>query len=264
MEVAMPCDKVLRLLSPYIDDVLNNDEAVEVSQHLNHCINCRKELNHLSLLRRELKSLSRIEAPEYVHHLVQIRLADIQKNTWRTSLRDALEYRWAKIRTTEGRWYITRVLGTVATCIFFFLISNAIHPVYLDIHSPFLDRGIFSPVYKQQLGISVLKRLGLAPLEAPKKNSTRSQPMINDQYLSDFSQSVSHVGNDDNLSVLAAVDRSGAAKVEDVLEYPEDQTFMSNIIEGINSSRCRPASENGRTVVSHLVLIFNKIHVYDY
>ena len=57
--------------------------------------------------------------------------------------------------------------------------------------------------------------------------------------------------------------RSGAAKIQNVLEYPADSTLLDNFNNMLISARCRPASHNGRAVDSHLVLSFSKISVYD-
>jgi hypothetical protein len=40
----MLCEKALPLLSEYFDEVLDPDTAIQLSQHLGQCINCRREL----------------------------------------------------------------------------------------------------------------------------------------------------------------------------------------------------------------------------
>jgi hypothetical protein len=59
------------------------------------------------------------------------------------------------------------------------------------------------------------------------------------------------------------VDSSGAATVQNILEYPADDSLLSDFTEMINSAGWRPASQNGRAVNSPLVLTFTKIYVYN-
>ncbi|MGD0309004.1 MAG: hypothetical protein ABSC02_06910, partial [Acidobacteriota bacterium] len=57
------------------------------------------------------------------------------------------------------------------------------------------------------------------------------------------------------------VDRSGAAKIQDILEYPVDESLLSAFAEMIMSANWRPASRNGRAVDSQLVLTFSRVYV---
>ncbi len=256
----MICKRVLKHLSEYLDDAVDGERSLELSRHLAHCGGCRREYERLSLLRKKLSSLRAVQAPDYLQHLVQLRLANQSENTLRARLRDALERRWSIIRTTEGMWYFTRILGTVMTSVFFVMIVASVNPAYFDQTS---DRGPLPPSYRQQLPLSVLAKLGLLPLEAQKRPISSSEPMINDLYLLNFSQTLSREGRDDTLSVVAVVDRSGTAKIQNVLEYPADQQLLNSFNSMLTSARCRPASQNGRAVDSHLVLTFSKVSVYD-
>jgi hypothetical protein len=257
----MSCKYVLRRLSEFFDETLGPDSAIKVSQHLSQCASCRKELESLSALRQKLRSLGNIQAPEYLRHMIQLRLAEERRYTWHARLRYALEYRWSKIRTLEGMWYLTRLLGTAMTSVLFFLASIAISPIYFAGNSTAADSGSVSPVYCQQLAAGVLQRLGLSPEEDPQKRITRSKPAINDEYFLKFGQNASETGGDDTFSVVTVVDRSGAVKIQNVLEYPADQSLLSSFNNMMASARCRPASKNGRAVTSHIVLTYSQISV---
>jgi hypothetical protein len=259
----MRCENVLKLLSLFLDEVLEEDRAKQVSEHLKQCSRCRKEFARLSKLRRLLGSLGKVTAPEYLHHLMELRLASAADQRWSTSLREELEYRWSKIRTTGGLWYVARLVGTVATCVLFIAITAAIRPIYFDLSSQVSDRAWMSPGLPQQLKLGVLGKLGMTPLEAQKRPISPSDPQINDLYLLNFAQSASLTGRDDTLSVVAAVDRTGSAKIQGVIEHPADSALLSDLNSMIQSTRCRPASQNGKAVDSHLVLSFTKVTVYD-
>jgi hypothetical protein len=260
----MKCKEVLTDLSPYVDEMLETFRAVQLSNHLNGCASCRAQYDRLLQLRRKLNGLGAVNAPPYLRHLVELRLQNARQDTWRTWLRETWEYRWSRIRTTERMWFLTRITGTVATCVLFMLISvAAMSPIYLQFNPPTRERGGLHPNVSQQLGLSVLKNLGLRPVEAQKRPISSSEPRINDLYLLNFSQSASRTSQDDNVSVVTVVDRSGAATVQDVLEYPADSELLSEFNTMIQSARYRPASQNGRAVDAHLVMTFSKISVYD-
>lgn len=259
----MSCKNVLRLLSEFLDEALESDASLRVSQHLSQCASCRKELESLSALRQKLRSLGKIQAPEYLHHMIQYRLAEERRHTWRARLRDALEYRWSKIRTLEGMWYLTRLLGTAMTSVLFLLASIAISPIYFAGNSPPADSSSVSPAYCQELAAGVLQRLGLLPAETPQERITRKKPEINDEYFLNYGLNASISGRDDTFSVDTVVDRSGAVKIQNVLEYPADQSLLSNFNNMMSSARGRPASKNGRAVRSHLVLTYSQISVSD-
>ncbi len=59
--------------------------------------------------------------------MVMARIAAERQSTLRASLRSAIEYRWSRIRSIDGLWYLTRLAGAAATCLFFLLISVAVN-----------------------------------------------------------------------------------------------------------------------------------------
>jgi hypothetical protein len=253
----MLCKNVLPLLSGFYDEVLDAEESVQISQHLNQCGSCRKELESLSILQSRLKCLKGVQAPEFLGSLIEHRIAEIQQNSWRQNLRNELERMWSKIRTTESTWYITKALGTVMTSLFFFLIcGNNPLPFMasMEQYSITLDFG-------QQVRKGVPIKLGMQA--APKIIVVKSDPAINELYLNNFGESMSQPGNDDTITILAEVDPSGSAKILNVIERPNDQRLLSKINEMITSARYRPASENGKAVPSHIIFILHKISVYD-
>ncbi len=256
----MNCERVIKRLSEYLDEVLDGGANVQVAEHLRQCESCAREFRRLALLRKKLALMGSVRAPDYLRHLVQIRLSNEKGNTLWSRLREAWEYRWSVIRSTEIMWYLPRLLGTVMTSVFFLIIIAAMNPMYLD-QNP--DRGSVRAAYRQQIPVSVLRNLGLAPMSDQRRPISSSEPMINDLYLLNFSQSISREGQDDTLSVDTVVDPSGTATIQNVLEYPADRNLLYDFNSMLASARYRPASVNGRAVASHLVLTFSKISVYD-
>jgi hypothetical protein len=259
----MKCQEVLKHLSLLLDDMLERDIAEKAQEHLESCHKCNREYNRFARLREELSSMDRASAPEYLRHLVQMRLDEARHENLATWLREGLEYYWSKIRTTERIWYLTRITGAAATILFFLALSSAVRPIYLDLRASGIEHEGPSQYLKQQLGIQVLKSLGLMPVEAQRKPISSSEPQINEIYLLKFGESASRTGSDDSFSVFTTVDRSGSAKIQNVLEYPADRRLLQNFNSMLTSAQLRPASQNGRAVDSHLVLTFNKIFVYD-
>jgi len=253
----MLCKNVLPLLSEFFDEVLDADVSVRVSQHLDQCGSCRTEVESLSILQNRLKSLNGIQAPEFLGRLIEHRIAEIQQNSWRRNLRNELERMWSKIRTTESTWYITKALGTVMTSLFFFLICGNNPQPFMDS----MEQYSITTGLRQQVRQDVPTNPGMPA--APKTHVIKSDPAINEQSLNNLGESMSQPGNDDTVSVLAEVDSSGSARIQNVIERPNDQRLLSNVKEMITSASYRPASENGKAVSSYIIFIFNKISVYD-
>ncbi len=258
----MECRKIISRLSLLLDDMLDNEQSRQLREHIDRCPECRREWDRLVQLQRKLRSLGRAPAPDYLHHMVMARIETERQFTWWAGFRSAIEYRWSRVRSTGGLWYLTRLAGTAATCVFFLLISAATTPAYFTIQAPG-ERSTLSPEARYQLVTGVLKNLGMTPIEAQKKPIGKSDPMIHDLYLLNFGQSASRAGSDDSFSVVTVIDRSGAVKISNVLEYPADKSLLTDFNAMIMSARCRPASQNGRAVDSHLVMNFSKISVYD-
>jgi hypothetical protein len=256
----MLCRKVLSQLSEYIDEVLDPNTAVQVFQHLDHCESCRKEFESLTMIQQKLRSLPAVQTPAYLRSLIQIRLSAGRKEPIRVRIRNVLERRWSIIRTTEGIWYWTRALGTVMATVFCLLISSVVTPYYMNVEAHPMDYMPRSPDYSQQVLINVPKKLGIPTLQAPRG---RIDPAINDLYLLRLGLSAPPSGDDENLSVLTAVDSDGAGKISNVIEYPRDKESLTRVNEMITTARFRPASKNGRAVPSQMVIMYTKISVYN-
>jgi hypothetical protein len=256
----MNCNRVLSQLSWFIDDVLDGSASDRISEHLNQCGGCRREFDRLLQLRRKLGSLSTPEPPEYLRHLLELRLSSDARDTWRERVRYAWEYRVSKFRTTEGMWYLTRLAGSAVTVLLFLAISASINPIYYALpQQEWPERTDLVQNLRDQL----LRNVGVVSLDSQKKRSAPMEPGINPLYLLEFAESASRSSRDDTVAVAAVVDKRGEAKIQNVLEYPVDKNLLSDFNSMLVSARYRPATQNGRAVESHLVLAFSKISVYD-
>jgi len=261
----MTCNRVRRQLSLYLDEMLDSEARLEVARHLNACSLCGLEFDRLSLLQSRLRGLGPSPAPPFLRRLVDMGRGGNRSSARSlfASLRDALEYRWSRIRSTEGIWFGTRIAGTLSTGILFFALYTAMSPLYLPFDSAIPDRSGLSNL-RQQLPQNVLRNLGLIPVELQRRPISPSNARLNDIYLLNFGQSASRrPGGDDSLTVVTKVDRSGAAQIQNVLEYPADSALLSSFNDMLASARYRPARQNGRAVDSHLVLSFSMISVHD-
>jgi hypothetical protein len=256
----MRCEKVLGHLSMFLDDMLDDQLANKVSTHLRDCPGCRQELSKLKNLQAEMRRLEPVQAPEYLQDLVAHQIQLARSQSWQSDLRSGLEYWWSRVRTTEGRWYLTRLSGAMVTVILFIAISAAMNPIYLGLDPSYYARG--DSQAPQLLAVNMQRVFG-SPLEAQKRPIRSSEPKINDEYLANFAQRAARTANYDTVSVVTMIDRTGAARVQDVLEYPVDDSLLSDFTEMINSAGWRPASQNGHAVNSPLVLTFTKIYVYN-
>ena len=59
----MKCQKVRKMISPYIDEELTSREREEVGLHLKGCQECRKEMENILTLHQLFASAERFEAP---------------------------------------------------------------------------------------------------------------------------------------------------------------------------------------------------------
>ena len=259
----MLCNKVSKRLSEFFDGVLDAETSVRITQHLKQCESCREELDRLIILHGKLNSLETIQAPDYLYHLVQNRAADKANNTWYNRFKDALELRWSRIRTTEARFYWTRALGTLMATFCFCMISLGIDPFSTGYALPVAGRNAISyQEYSEQVRLTISKNFGRFPIEQYMKNA-QNVPAMDDQWYILFGESFSNITDNGDFSVVTTVDSSGSAKIESVLEYPDDEELLTSFHSMINSARFRPARMNGRTVSSPLFMIFNNISVYD-
>lgn len=259
----MLCEKVSKQLSEFFDGVLDAEASIRITQHLKKCENCRDELNRLSALHSMLNSLERVQAPDYLHHMVQNRVNDKNHNTWYNRFKNALEVRWSRIRTTEAQYYWTRALGTLMTTFSFCIISLGIDPFYTGYVSPIEAKSTISyQEYSEQFRLAVSKSFGRFPIEQFIKNA-QDVPAVDDQWYILFGESISSKTDNDDLSVVTTIDTSGSAKLDIVLEYPDDHEVLKNLNNAISAARGRPAMMNGRTVSSSLPMIFNYIYVYS-
>lgn len=258
----MKCEKVLGNLSLFLDEMLEENLAEGVGQHLQECPECGREWTRTLRQREALRSLPPLAAPEYLHDLVRIKIEQSRRDSWMHSLRSSFEYRWSKIKSTEGMWYISRLLGAMATIVLFVAISSAINPVFLSFTEPLPERVYWTrPLPSQTLVYNMQKKFGMP--EAQKKPIRASKATLNDLYLYNLSETASRTRNDDTVSLVTLVDRNGAAKVQDILEYPADDSMLSDVTEMINSAGWRPATQNGRAVESRQVRIFSTIYVFN-
>jgi hypothetical protein len=236
----MLCKNVLPLLSEFFDEALNADTAVQVSQHLDRCAQCREEFDDLAALHGKLKSLRGVKTPDYLGDLIRLKLVEMQRHSWHKNLRNEIERGWSKMRTTEGTWYVTKALGTVMTCLFFIMICSGAFPSQY-IAAP---NEPYSP-------------------EAGPRRSAKSNPAINNEFLYNIGESMAQPGRDGTFFMLYSVNSDGVAEIQDVLERPNEPRYLSKANEVISTAHWRPSFENGKAVSSHRVLGFTKITVRE-
>jgi hypothetical protein len=263
----MSCKKVSKLLSEFFDGVLDADMSARVSQHLKLCEGCRKELDNLSILHGRMSSMEKLQAPDYLYQLVQNRLTDKNKNSWRNQLKDALAFRWSRIRTTEVQFYWTRVLGTLmATFCFCFVIISAIDPFREGPNMQAPGRTSIFNEDRQEFNLTMGEIGGRPALEKIKKDD-QIEAEMDRQSLANIGklpiESGSEAKENENFSVLLSVDDKGKGKLDNVIDMPENRDLLPSLNNLIEGARYRPASMNGRSVSSLLFMIFNNITVFS-
>jgi hypothetical protein len=257
----MSCEKVLKQLSEFFDGMLDSRESVRISRHLERCEDCRRELELLSALHARLASAEKVQIPDYVYHLVKTRLKSYENRLWYRRLKDSAALWWSRLRTVGFQFYWTRVLGTVVAAVFFYGISLSIDPFYPTGHEPPIPGEWLSQEYREQFPSNMSRSLGGVYLEQYKEQLWQD-PAINDLYYDWYMDSVPETEDDENLSVVFAVEANGTVKIENVLQQPEDETFLHILYEVFTSARGRPGSRNGKSVPSLMFSNFNWVTVF--
>jgi hypothetical protein len=257
----MLCSTVSKRLSEFFDGVLDEAMSVQVSQHLKHCENCRKELDALSNLHRKLNSLTRIPAPEYLQHLVQTRLLERKNNTWIRQIKDAFALYWSRIRTTGSQFYWTRVLGTVMTAFLFFAISSCFDPFHQRNITQADERSVINKEDSKRIHNEVSKNLGVFSVEMALYER-QYRAALHPGYLIEFGKNVPSESSEDALTVVAEINTIGMAKIQNVIESPYDRDLLDRFGNMISLARFRPEVRGGQSVSSQMVLKYLYITVY--
>jgi hypothetical protein len=256
----MLCNTVSKRLSEFFDGMLDDEMAFQVSQHLKQCVNCRKELDALSNLHGKLNSLTRIPAPEYLHHLVQTRVLERKNNTWIRQIKDALAFRWSRIRTTEGQFYWTRALGLAMTAFFLFVISSSIDPFYKIGVTQASERSVIDNEYSKSVRNRFSRSIGMLSIDFPEKSYGST---LNTKQLLEFGESATSDWDEDAITGVIEVEPNGAGKIQYVITSPYDRKLLDSFINAIALTRFRPEFRNGQPVSSQLVIKHITTTVYE-
>ncbi|MBA7577063.1 hypothetical protein ES708_18909 [subsurface metagenome] len=65
-ENEMNCQKIKKLLNPYIDQALDAETAQQVEEHLKSCPACRQEYRRLKEIATSLNSFPQVSAPQNI------------------------------------------------------------------------------------------------------------------------------------------------------------------------------------------------------
>lgn len=251
----MLCNKVRKRLSEYFDGVLDPETTAEISRHLKECAGCRGELDGLRVLREELQSMERIPPPDYMYNLVRARLDERENNRWFRRIKDAIEFRWSRIRTTGIQFYWTKALGIAMAAFCFSFVSQCLDP--FTGYVPPASNQDMPREFGEQIVFAISKNLGANPIEQHLKNA-RHDPAIHDLNFLNFWESVPEITDEGDLSVSTTIEPSGTVKFENVLEYPQNNqnnNMLDVFIDMLTSARGSPGSIKGRSV--SLRAVFN-------
>ncbi len=255
----MICKKAMKRLSEYFDGVLDSETAVEIERHVKNCAHCRDALIRLTALHEKLRSIEKVPVPDYLHHLIELRLKKEERVKWYASLKDAVSFRWSRIRTTGIQFYWTKALGTVMTAIFLWAISVGINPFY-PAAVPSISLDSWTSEQSERVQLALIIKLGGVPIEQ-HLTKNRHYAAINDLYFNHFWDSIPEISDEEFFSVVTTIDSGGTVTLENVLDYPEDKTLITSLNDMIRSARGRPASMNGKSISSPTVLNLSWITV---
>lgn len=86
----MKCNEIKKLLNPYIDNELSEEDTNRVKIHLQECIDCAEETSELDKVRQMIHELPRLKAPIELVEKVRDRIVNVKQPEVSIFLR----YRW--------------------------------------------------------------------------------------------------------------------------------------------------------------------------
>jgi len=110
----MNCQKIKKLLNPYIDQVLDAESAQQVEEHLESCPTCPEEYLRLKGMVASLNSVSQVSAPQNLSQSIMAKISqeEIQiQSSWMDLL---------KKRISIPRFSFRLVGGAIAVAVFVF------------------------------------------------------------------------------------------------------------------------------------------------
>ena len=86
----MDCQKIIKLLNPYVDQVLDAESAQQVEEHLESCPTCQDEFLRLKEMVVSLNSVSQVSAPQNLSQSIMTKISqeEIQiQSSWMDQLK---------------------------------------------------------------------------------------------------------------------------------------------------------------------------------
>ena len=117
----MNCQKIIKLLNPYVDQVLDAESTQQVEEHLKSCPACNKEYQRLKQLVNSLNSLSEINAPNGFTQKIMAKISqkEIQVQTsWTDRLKKQISIPQFSFRLVSGAIAVAVVVFFAFTFIF--------------------------------------------------------------------------------------------------------------------------------------------------
>ena len=114
----MNCQKIIKLLNPYVDQVLDAESTQQVEEHLKSCPACNKEYQRLKQLVTFLNSLPGINAPNGFTQKIMAKISqeEIQvQSSWMDFLRKRISIPSLSFPRKWESMFSFRLVGAAAT-----------------------------------------------------------------------------------------------------------------------------------------------------
>ncbi len=220
----MMCTDVRSLFSSYMDGVLTGAQMQTLSQHLEHCADCKQDYARLRQTQQMVAALGRKRAPADL--ALKLRVALSQEAALR---RERLWNRWSvRLEDTLNGFMLPAATGLVSAVVFFcVMIGFFALPASVDAADPEIPIFYTPP------------QLANVPMEPGITN------MI-----------------PESVVVETTVDANGRVQDYRIISGPKDASkFTSQLDNVLIFTTFRPATSFGRPTVGRAVLSFAKINV---
>jgi hypothetical protein len=222
----MNCTQAKHLFSPYLDGAVSGKQMRAVSEHLNACLECRREYALLTHSQRLLSMVGRRQAPADL--ALRLRVAISQQAA--TARRPYFADVWIRLQNALDAVIVPAAVGAAAAVVVFGLLLGFFAlPSQLQASSEDVPLGFYTP---PRLQLSAPPGMGVGSISA------------------------------DSLVVEAYVDANGRVEDYRILSGPKDsEKILPELNRTLIFTTFRPAMQLGRPISGRAVLTFSKINV---
>lgn len=161
----MTCDKVLDLMTAYIDNELTEEEYLQISIHLEQCAECSAVYEYVQAMQETFRDVPEVDPPVELRKNVMATIAEEEQKT-----KENLGWKWKRV--------------VAALVIFTLSVATGLYPIvamYNSAASPPTQEGYKLTGIKESETYSIVSEVDQGPTgleQEPQTRSTKSQENV--------------------------------------------------------------------------------------